>query len=55
MIGTDGNVFAIVGKVTKTLRAAGMEDKAKEFREKAFKSESYDAVLCLCMEYVDIR
>ena len=55
LIGEDGNVFNIIGIVSKTLRKAGQNEKAKEFREKAFKSESYNEVLSLCDEYVEIQ
>lgn len=55
LIGTDGNVFAIIGKVSKTLKRAGMTDKADEFTKKAFASGSYDKVLALCTEYVEVE
>lgn len=41
LIGEDGNVFFIIGRVTKTLRAAGLQDEVKEFTEKAFNCGSY--------------
>lgn len=50
----DGNVYLIIAKVIRTLSQKGMIEKAIEFRERAFKSESYDAVLRLCFEYVDV-
>lgn len=53
--GTDGNVFAIIGRVREALRDAGQTDLAGEFLEKAFHANSYDEVLRLCMEYVDVR
>ena len=53
--GTDGNVFAVIGKVEKALKKAGQEDKAKEFTEKAFDSDSYDEVLSLTHDYVDVQ
>ena len=53
--GTDGNVFAIIGKVSRSLKQAGQPEKAKEFTEKAFKSGSYDAVLQLCFDYVEVE
>ena len=53
--GTDGNVFAIIGKVSQTLKKANQADKAKEFSSKAFGAGSYDEVLCLCSEYVEVR
>lgn len=53
--GTDGNVFAVIGNVSRALTKAGQSEKAKEFKEKAFKSDSYDAVLVLCFEYVEVE
>ncbi len=50
--GEDGNVFAIIGRVTTALKRDGQKERAKEFTNKAFNSESYDAVLKLCYEYV---
>jgi len=54
LTGINGNVFNIIGTVSKTLRNAGLRDKAVEFSDKAVKQESYDAVLRLCFEYVDV-
>mgnify|MGYP001591350797 CR=1 FL=1 len=53
--GEDGNVFNIIGRVSKALKKAEQKDKAKEFTQKAFNSESYDAVLQLAMQYVEIE
>lgn len=53
LVGQDGNVFSIIGRVSKALERAGHADLAKEFRDKSFASKSYDDVLILCMEYVD--
>jgi hypothetical protein len=55
LIGEDGNAFAIIGAVSKCLKRAGMADKAKEFTSKAFQQGSYDELLCLCDEYVEIE
>jgi hypothetical protein len=54
MIGEDGNVFNIIGLVSKALKRAGQPEKAKEFCEQAFASESYGAVLTMADEYVEI-
>lgn len=51
---TDGNVFSVIGKVQKSLRDAGRKDRAAEFTERAFACGSYDAVLQLCFEYVNV-
>lgn len=55
LVGNDGNVFGIIGNVSKTLKRAGMADKASEFTNKAFNAGSYNEVLRLCMEYVEVE
>lgn len=54
LIGTDGNVFALAGCVSKALKKAGQADKAKEFTSKLFKCGSYDEALALMDDYVDV-
>ena len=54
LVGEDGNVFAIIGAVGKGLRKGGYKELADEFVEKATNAESYDEVLRLAMEYVDV-
>lgn len=58
--GTDGNVFSIISKVKFTLDRAAREDdslkgKGNEFAKLAMKCKSYDAVLQLCFDYVDVK
>jgi hypothetical protein len=55
LIGEDGNVFSIIGNVSKALKKAGLIDEAKEYTQKAFSAESYDAVLQLTMTYVNVK
>jgi len=55
LVGTDGNVFAVIGRVQRTLKAAGQPERASEFVRKAFQAKSYDEVLALCMDCVDVR
>lgn len=55
LIGTDGNVFSIIGRVRRALIAAGQEDRVREFVERAYLSGSYEAVLALCFEYVEVK
>ena len=55
LVGTDGNVFAIIGRVREALRRAGQAERASEFVQRAFRAGSYDEVLRLCMEYVEVR
>ena len=52
--GTDGNVFAITGKVSSALKRAGQQDRATEFNTRAMNCDSYDAVLQLCFDYVEV-
>ena len=55
LVGENGNVFNIIAIVSKGLERGGHKDLAKEFKERAFKSESYDAVLILLHEYVEVE
>jgi hypothetical protein len=55
LVGEDGNVFAIIGRVSKALNRAGMRDRASEFTKRAMASHSYDDVLRLAMEYVEVE
>jgi hypothetical protein len=52
--GEDGNVFGIIGRVSKALKRAGMPEEAIEFTTKAFACHSYDDVLQLCFAYVEV-
>jgi hypothetical protein len=53
--GQDGNVFSIMARVAKALRRAGLAPKADEFMAKARESKSYDEVLSLCHNYVEVE
>ena len=55
LIGEDGNVFNIIGLVSKALKKSGQPEKAKEFCERAFKAKSYDEVLAMADGYVEIQ
>lgn len=54
LIGQDGNVFFVIGRVIKTLRRAGLHEQADEFDSKYPNCQSYDEVLQLAMDYVEI-
>lgn len=54
LIGTDGNVFALIGTVARTLKAAKKPEAAKEMTERVFKSKSYGEALNIMGEYVEI-
>jgi hypothetical protein len=55
LIGEDGNVFFIIGKVHQVLKSNGLQDEAELFKTQAFSSQSYDEVLQLLQEYVDVE
>lgn len=54
LIGTDGNVFALIGMTQKSLRAIGEEEQAKEVLDKVINCRSYDEALNIMQEYVDV-
>lgn len=53
LVGTDGNIFAVVGRCKQALEDSGEPEKAKELIRRAFKATSYDEALGICLEYVD--
>jgi hypothetical protein len=55
LVGEDGNVFNIIGLVARALKKEGLKEQAEEFTSKAFQSGSYDEVLVLAMEYVEVQ
>jgi hypothetical protein len=55
LVGSDGNAFAILGKVTKALRAAGVPQAERdEFMAEAT-SGDYDNLLATCMKWVEVE
>ncbi len=51
LVGTDGNVFAIIANVSKCL----YKEQAHEFENKAIACDSYDEVLRVVLEYVEVE
>lgn len=54
LIGEDGNAFYIVGKAIKALEKAGMSDKTDELSQNYSKCKSYDELIRLVGDYVEI-
>ena len=54
LVGQDGNVFNIIGIVAKALRKAGFAQLATEYTNACFGGSSYDEVLRITMEYVEV-
>lgn len=54
LIGTDGNAFSIIGKVTKAMRRGGIDaETINEFTTEAM-SGDYDHLLRTVMDYVEV-
>lgn len=54
LIGTDGNVFALIGKVSTALKRAGHREGATVFQTKAMNADSYESVLRLIADTVEV-
>ena len=52
--GTDGNAFAILGKVRAALRRGGVTDEEIQTFAGEATSGNYDHLLATCMSWVDV-
>lgn len=55
LVGEDGNIFSILGRVSRALKENGKTDEAKEVSERVMLSGSYDEALQIMMEYVEVE
>ena len=55
LIGSDGNVFAILGKAQQAARKAGWSKERLDAFMKEATSGNYDNVLQLCMENFEVE
>jgi len=53
LTGTDGNAFAILGRVSKALRKAGYTEEAKAFMDEATQGD-YKHLLQTCFKYCNV-
>ena len=53
LVGEDGNIFNLIGVAARSLRRAGLADKATEMSQKVTQSQSYTEALSIIMEYVE--
>ena len=51
--GTEDNVYALIGKVSTTLKEAGLQEEADDFVRQVVSSQSYDEVLGLSHSFVE--
>ncbi len=54
LVGTDGNAFAIMGKVARALREAGKPELVQPYMDEATAGD-YDHLLRVTMKYVDVQ
>lgn len=54
LIGTDGNIFHLMGKASETLRTNGIQEQADEMRNRIFQCQSYHSALSIIGDYVNI-
>lgn len=54
LVGTDGNAFAILGKVSKALRKANVSKEDIDMFMKEAMSSDYDHLLQTCMKWVSV-
>ena len=53
LVGEDGNIFAILGRVRQALKESGQPEQADEVTERVTQAGSYQEALQIIMEYVD--
>ncbi len=55
LIGTDGNVYALLARCARALRHAGLPDEAEELKQRVLnEAKSYDDAIALMCEYVEV-
>jgi len=54
LVGEDGNIFAIMGRVSRILRDAGFIGHAKQMCAEITKCGSYDEALTIVQNYVEV-
>ena len=54
LTGTDGNIFALMGRVSSALKRAGFSQEASEMQDRVINAESYNDALSIFMEYVEV-
>lgn len=55
LVGEDGNIFAILGRVRQALRRGGHPELVPEVTASVTSSRSYEEALARIMEYVEVE
>lgn len=54
LVGIDGNAFAVMGLVLRTMRQAGVSEDVRSAYQKEAMSGDYDNLLRVTMDYVEV-
>jgi len=54
LVGTDGNIFALMGRASKTLKENGMKKEAVNMTNEVFNALSYEEALLIISKYIEI-
>lgn len=54
LIGEDGNAFNILGRVSRALKKAGLEQEAQDFLDEAMTGD-YNHLLATVLKYVNVE
>lgn len=55
LMGEDGNIFSILGRVGRTLKEDGQAEQVQEVNRRVMAAGSYDEALQIIMEYVEVE
>lgn len=56
LVGTDGNIFALIGRSCRALQTAGFHEKATELRQRILvheEAKSYHEAIAIILEYIE--
>ena len=53
LIGTDGNIFNLIGVASNSLREHGYNEEAKQMSKRVMNSSSYEEAISIINEYVE--
>jgi len=51
--GTDGNVFALLGRCTAAMKRAGQSEAAQDLAKRVMQAKSYDEALAFMLDAVE--
>ena len=54
LTGENGNIYSLLGTVSKALKKAGYREEAEEMTTKVFACASYNKALNIFQEYVEV-